>query len=81
MNQEYEKRLEEIIGVLECPKDFKCYKSGFEVLCQARDIGSESFLECLEEDPEGCKFSFAFFGYAHLCQCPLRVYIAKKLKN
>jgi len=78
--QDNKKQVEEIIGHMECPKDFRCYKSGYENLCKARDIGIESFLECLEEDPEGCTFSFAFFGYSYFCQCPLRVYIAKELK-
>ena len=78
MSRDYEKELQKIIGDLECPKDFKCYKSGFEVLCRARDIGVESYLECLEEDARECTFSFAF-GEARFCKCPLRVYISKKL--
>jgi hypothetical protein len=72
------KQIEEIIGQLKCPKDFKCYKSGFEVLCKAKDIGIESFLECLEETPFACKFAVPFGGL-YYCQCPLRVYVAKKL--
>jgi hypothetical protein len=72
--------IEEIIAQFKCPKDFKCYKSGFEVLCKAKDIGIESFLLCFEEDPRKCKFSFALErGYT--CECPLRIYIAKKLKK
>jgi hypothetical protein len=34
----------------------------------------------MEVYPQKCPFSVAF-GYSHLCQCPLRVYIAKKLKK
>lgn len=73
--------LEEIIGEIKCPKDFKCYKSGLKALCQAKDIGVDSLLECLEEDPEGCKFSFAFYGYSYFCQCPVRVYVSKRLQK
>lgn len=81
MEQDYEREIEEIIDVMKCPKDFKCYKSGFEYLCKAEDIGLKSFLVCLEENPEGCKFSMRF-GYSRFfCQCPLRLYIAKKLKR
>jgi hypothetical protein len=80
MQRDYKKELEKIIDDLQCPKDFKCYKSGFENLCKATDIGLESYLRCLEEDSYACKFSLSF-GNAYLCQCPLRVYISKKLKE
>jgi hypothetical protein len=80
MDEEYKKEIEEIITQLTCDKDFICYKSGFEVLCKAKDVGSQSFIECLEEDPSDCKFS-VLFGHTNFCECPLRVYIAKKLKK
>jgi len=44
MEQDYQKEIEKIIGQFNCPKDLICYKSGFEVLCKAQDIGVESFL-------------------------------------
>jgi hypothetical protein len=76
-----EKELQEIIGELECPKDFKCYKSGFEVLCKAKSIGVGDglFLVCFEKYPQTCKFLNLERGY--VCECPLRIYIAKKLKK
>ena len=73
-------KLEDIVNGLKCPKDFKCYKSGFKDLCKAEDIGIESFLVCLEEDPSECQFSIPF-GEAYFCECPLRIYIAKKIKK
>ena len=73
------KEIEAIISQFKCPKDFQCYKSHFEVLCLAKDIGLESFLECLEEDPLGCQFSLPFGYNTQFCQCPLRAYICKKL--
>ena len=80
MEEEHKKQIEKIISGMECPKDFTCYKSGFEDLCKAKDIGIESFLECLEENPRDCKFLLSF-GYGYLCHCPLRCYIAKKLRK
>jgi hypothetical protein len=80
MEKDSKKPIEEIIGGMKCPKDFNCYKSGFENLCKAEDIGLERFLECLEEDWQDCHFSFRF-GYLTVCECPLRVYIAKTLKQ
>ena len=80
MKEEDRKKLEEIMAGMKCPKDFKCAKSGFEQLCKSRDIGLENYLDCLEGPPSDCSFALSF-GYGHLCQCPLRVYIAKKLKE
>jgi hypothetical protein len=80
MGQEYKKEIEEIIGQFKCPKDFICYKSGFEVLCRAKDIGIETVVVCLEKNPRKCEFSLPRLrGY--ICECPIRVYIAKKLKK
>ncbi len=80
MEQGHKNEIEEIISQFKCPKDFRCYKSGLKVLCKAKDIGLDTYLECMEVYPQTCPFSVAF-GYSHLCQCPLRVYIAKKLKK
>jgi len=80
MEEDHKKEIEEIIGGMKCPKDFKCYKSGFEDLCKAKDIGIELLLKCLEENPQKCLFSSPF-GVGYLCQCPLRYYICNKLKK
>jgi hypothetical protein len=80
MEQDHEKELKEIMAGLACPKDFKCYRHGFENLCKAQDVGLETFLECLEEHPYDCPLSVSFGGL-YYCRCPLRVYISKKLKK
>jgi len=77
----HKKEIERIIGQMQCSKDFECYTSGFETLCKAEDVGMESHLACLEERPFECKFSVGFLGDRYYCKCPLRVYIAKKLKK
>ncbi len=80
MGQDHKREIEKIIGKMGCPKDFRCYKAGFENLCKAEDIGIESFLKCLEKNPQECRFSLSL-GAIYLCQCPLRAYIVKKLKK
>ncbi len=80
MEQEQKQKLEEIIGDLQCPKDFICYRSGLEELCKAEDIGQESFLVCREEGGKRCKFSVNY-GAGLFCKCPLRIYIAKEFKR
>jgi len=80
MKDEDRKKIEEIIAGMQCPKNFKCAENGFENLCRAKDFGVENYLDCLEENPAECPFALSF-GNGYLCQCPLRVYIAKKLKK
>jgi hypothetical protein len=80
MNQEYQKEIEEIMGVMKCSKDFKWCKLGVDVLCKAKDIGAESFLLCLEKNLRKCNFSLPRLrGY--ICECPIRIYLARKLEK
>jgi hypothetical protein len=78
--QEQRQEIEKIASGLNCSKDFRCYKSGSEKLCKARDFGMEEYIDCLEENPEKCEFSLPF-GEGYLCKCALRIYIAKNLKK
>ncbi len=80
MTDHIKKEIEEIIGRMECPKDFQCYRSGFKILCKARDFGIENYLECLEDDPQECNFSI-LYGKLHFCECPLRYYLARNAKK
>lgn len=80
MEEDYKRKIEEIIGSMQCQADFKCYKSELEDVCKAKDIGLKECLDCLEDAPLNCKFSLPF-GQAYLCRCPLRVYIVKELKR
>lgn len=80
MEQGRENELKDIMAGLVCHKGFKCYKSGFEALCKAEDVGLESHLICREEDPPACHFSWDI-GSAFYCTCPARVYIAKTLRK
>jgi hypothetical protein len=78
MRKSPREQIEEILDGLQCPKGYVCYTSGRENLCRAKDIGLESFLVCLERIPSECRFSVCF-GDIYFCQCPLRVYIARKV--
>jgi hypothetical protein len=73
--------IEKIAGKIKCPKNFVCYKSGFENLCQVKDVGLDQHLLCLEEHSQiKCPYSVPF-GRKIYCDCPLRVYICKRLKK
>ncbi|MHC4555997.1 MAG: hypothetical protein ACYTFW_01880 [Planctomycetota bacterium] len=78
MDEKVRKTIEEIMGQLKCPKNFKCAESEFEVLCKAKRIGLDSYLECLEPDPPQCKFASPFRN-CYLCKCPVRIYVFEKL--
>ncbi len=77
MTHEEDMEVDEIITRTECPKGFECRNLAYDQICKAKDIGIESFLECLEEDSRDCPFTLPF-GNSFLCQCPLRVYLAKR---
>lgn len=79
ITQEHECRIQEIMGEMQCPRDFKCYKSGFENLGKVRIIGGGKLVECLEENRQPCDLGFVF-GYGYFCDCPLRKYIAENFK-
>lgn len=76
LGKEYKRQIEELIGVMECPKDFVCYKSEFENLAKVRIIGDAKLVECLEKSPQASEFGFSF-EHESFCKCPLRCYIAK----
>jgi len=84
MKEEHKDRIEEILGQMQCPKGFKCAVSGFNDLCKAKDFGNEQYLECLERTTPPCPFALVYdymLDETHFCKCPLRVYIAKNLRN
>jgi hypothetical protein len=78
MEKDVTKKIKEIIGELNCPKNFKCTKQGFKHLCKGKNVGLDHYLECLEENTVNCTFRVPY-GKSHYCRCPLRVYLAKKL--
>ena len=86
MKEEDKKRIIDIIDGMHCPKDFLCVEFGFERLCKVKDIGSENHLLCLHNKKNiikqvyPCIFTIRCDN-TNFCQCPLRVYIAKKLKK
>jgi len=81
MREEDRKRIDEILGQMECPKGFKCVESGFDRLCKAKDFGNEQYLVCLKKTYPLCQFVLVD-DYGHetrFCRCPLRVYLAQNL--
>jgi len=78
MNEEDRRKIEKIISQLNCQKNFKCAASGFENLCKAEDIGSDTHLMCHDNAPFWCGFSLKA-DQEYFCSCLLRLYLAKHL--
>ena len=74
------KKIKQIMGGLRCPKEFRCVTSQCHKVCKAQDFGNDYCLICLEDQPYACPFS-VLFGRTTFCQCPLRVYLEKTLRQ
>jgi len=79
MDQDIKKKIKEIIGEIQCPhpRELCCLETGFDRTCKKKDVGMEEHFECLEDEAL-CPF-LVHFGRRRYCNCPLRVYICKKL--
>ena len=80
INNEQTERIEEIISEMKrnkihCAKDFECYTSNLEKLCEIKGIGSFDEIECDSKDAVHCHLSFEAVG-KRFCKCPLRRYIS-----
>jgi hypothetical protein len=78
MYMQYDKEMREIMKGMDCPDGFSCYKNGFKNICRAKNFGVESVIECLEDNPQECKFAHPY-GHLYFCRCPMRNYVEQKL--
>jgi len=75
ITQNHITRMMEIIEGFYCPEHFPCIRSDFKNLCEVRFVG-KGVIECLDEKAITCK-QHCDIGYCYLCECPLRLYLAK----
>ncbi len=90
MQDEYRKRIEEMMAGMTCPSNFKSTEKSFEHICKTREIGQDGRKQLLceenREKQQACKFADWFGGsseqpYGYFCTCPLRLYLSEKLKK
>ena len=67
---------EEIMGLMDCPSDFSCYKKKLRSLCKTKDIGMKDYVQ-VTKNGHWCKFLMVV-GEIYYCSCPLCVYLTKK---
>ena len=80
LTQESIQEVETIMGEMDCPFDFQCYKSGFEDLCGSLLVDGGKYIKCVNKKTVECKLS-SLPGSEFLCACPLRLYVASKYKK
>jgi hypothetical protein len=69
-------QIEETMPGFDVLVEFKRYKPGIGFACDARDVGLDSYVECLEWDSYSCPFSMSYAG-TYYCSSSARVYVAK----
>ena len=80
MEEEDRKKIEQIMGEIECPKDFICVKDTCGRLCRVRKSEFNEHLECLEKNPEQCPFAVPLIN-RHICICQMRMHILQELNK
>ena len=78
MRQPYTQRIEAMPGVRPL-QGCKAYKRELGFTCKAKDVGLDSYVECMETYSFTCPFSVSY-AHSYYCRCPARVYMAKKLE-
>jgi hypothetical protein len=59
-------------------RDWEYDKAEREFRCKAKDVGLDSYVECLEECSHMCPFSVRY-AHSHYCKNLARVFAAKQL--
>ena len=79
MDKEFRQKIEPIKMQMQCPDPSSWVNNENEPLCKARDSGLETFIECMAAKRyDMCGFNLPFSSI-HLCRCPPRVFLLKKL--
>jgi hypothetical protein len=61
-------------------EDCQWYMPRFGFTCEAKDIGLDSYVMCLERDSSRCPFSVTY-ARSYYCKCSLRINKVKKARH
>lgn len=67
-------KMEEIIEGMDCEKDFRCCDENFAKVHKAKNIGINSFLECLDKKSTKVSILLAFWIWTFLSLSTLDLY-------
>ena len=89
LTEKQRKEMRKIMDSMSCKLGFKCYKSSLENICEAEynEHGLVCKISNMPPDKSILFYNCAYrlyLGNVHnyyICQCPLRIYIAKNLNR
>lgn len=73
-----DKTIKGIVQSINCKYGFKCLNNANKNICKAESIPFSNLVECNNEHPQKCNFSFSY-GEGFYCKCPLRKYLIQSL--
>ena len=80
LSESQEQVIETIMAETSCPKDFECYRLGFEKLCSARRLTGTNLIECQSQTGRKCLMSTVYGQQKLVCGCQLRNFAAVELE-
>ena len=69
-------RIDDMMSKVKCEHNFACYYTPNGNICNAKDMGIDGFLTCLDKNADFCLHSLDF-GDSKFCTCPMNNYIIK----
>ncbi len=72
-------QIKSIVATIDCPEDFRCYKSGFKNLSPVEAFPGNDIIECRKAGDSHCSKAFRFGRSSVFCRCPVRKYAALHL--
>jgi hypothetical protein len=79
LTQQQEYEIKQIMAGMDCPRAFRCYKSGFEDLTPVEVFGGSDLVQCRKAAESYCSMSFSFGPRTTFCKCAIRKYVAQHL--
>jgi len=81
IKKDCELEIERIKATVNCPRRFRCMRSGLGNIPPVRVYGGADLIQCLATDRMDCPLSPVFCHDIVFCQCPLRRYLALELNK
>ena len=77
---EQREQLKRLVDDTPCDRRHECFRTALEKLREVEWAAGEEVLFCRDKDGPDCRNSMQF-GQAAVCQCPVRLYIAKHFRR
>jgi hypothetical protein len=79
MDEKLRQKIEPIKMQMKCPDSSSWINNENKQICKARAVGLDTYIECLEDERyHECTYNRPYSSI-YLCECPARIFVAKKL--